>query len=170
MDAFRSQRASVLVATDVAARGVDVDKVNLVVQFDVAHDAPTYLHRVGRCGRFGSTGVSVALSASVQDQRALAKCTLPSALDLQWLTLGGDGACVRQLADEVAHMVGVERAVKKAAGAACREEERPSLGKRELRVYEEPRSLKRNRGALTASFATPTGAAAEDALFQAWLG
>ncbi|EFJ49377.1 hypothetical protein VOLCADRAFT_38357, partial [Volvox carteri f. nagariensis] len=50
----------VMVSTDVMARGVDLERVNLVVNLDLPHDAATYMHRVGRTGRFGSRGVCVS--------------------------------------------------------------------------------------------------------------
>jgi ATP-dependent RNA helicase DeaD len=59
--AFRHGLVKVLVATDVAARGIDVADIALVVHHDVAHDAETYVHRSGRTGRAGQTGRSVAL-------------------------------------------------------------------------------------------------------------
>ena len=61
--ALREFRLRVLVATDVMARGVDLERVNLVVLLDVPPDAATYVHRVGRTGRFGTRGVAVALVA-----------------------------------------------------------------------------------------------------------
>ncbi|RLN67460.1 hypothetical protein BBP00_00001614, partial [Phytophthora kernoviae] len=53
MEAFRASRLRVLVSTDLTARGIDIDKVNFVVNLDLPRDPPTYLHRVGRTGRFG---------------------------------------------------------------------------------------------------------------------
>ncbi|MDR1808676.1 MAG: DEAD/DEAH box helicase [Propionibacteriaceae bacterium] len=53
---LRSGQIGVLVATDVAARGLDVDRVGLVVNFDLPDDAESYVHRVGRTGRAGRTG------------------------------------------------------------------------------------------------------------------
>ncbi|MCA0292886.1 MAG: DEAD/DEAH box helicase [Actinobacteria bacterium] len=57
--AFRSGKVDVLVATDVAARGIDVDNVTHVVNFQCPEDEKTYVHRVGRTGRAGNTGVAV---------------------------------------------------------------------------------------------------------------
>ena len=62
MQLFREGRTSVLVCTLVLARGVDVQQVNLVILHDVPTNAETYMHCVGRCGRYGRKGVSVALS------------------------------------------------------------------------------------------------------------
>lgn len=59
--AFRAGAFNVLVATDVAARGIDVKNVDLVVQLDPPRDVDTYVHRSGRTGRAGSSGVSVLL-------------------------------------------------------------------------------------------------------------
>jgi superfamily II DNA/RNA helicase len=61
MDALRGFRLRVVVATDVMARGVDLERVNLVALVEPPTDAATYVHRVGRTGRFGTRGVAVAL-------------------------------------------------------------------------------------------------------------
>ena len=53
MDQFRNGGASILIATDVAARGIDVDDIDLVVNFDLPQDNEYYIHRVGRTGRAG---------------------------------------------------------------------------------------------------------------------
>jgi len=59
--AFRKGAFNVLVATDVAARGIDIQNVDLVIQFDPPTDPDTYVHRSGRTGRAGKKGVSVLL-------------------------------------------------------------------------------------------------------------
>ena len=61
LNAFRSGAFNVLVATDVAARGIDIKDVDLVVQFDPPRDVDSYVHRSGRTGRAGKRGVSVLL-------------------------------------------------------------------------------------------------------------
>jgi superfamily II DNA/RNA helicase len=58
---FRSGQVDTLVATDVAARGIDVDGVSHVVNFDPPGDDQAYIHRVGRTGRAGDRGVGVTL-------------------------------------------------------------------------------------------------------------
>ena len=60
LDKFRAGRLPVLVATDVAARGVDVKAVTLVVNFDLPNEAEAYIHRIGRTGRAGATGNAVS--------------------------------------------------------------------------------------------------------------
>ncbi|ETK31199.1 DEAD/DEAH box helicase [Microbispora sp. ATCC PTA-5024] len=57
--AFRNGKINVLVATDVAARGIDVDDVTHVVNYDCPQDEKAYVHRIGRTGRAGRTGVAV---------------------------------------------------------------------------------------------------------------
>jgi superfamily II DNA/RNA helicase len=59
---FAAGKLSVLVATDVAARGIHVDDIDVVVHYDPADDHKTYLHRSGRTARAGDTGVVITLS------------------------------------------------------------------------------------------------------------
>ena len=61
IEQFKSGRLNVLVATDVAARGIHVDDVEVVIHYDPASDAKTYLHRSGRTARAGGSGVVVSL-------------------------------------------------------------------------------------------------------------
>ncbi|MGI8632217.1 MAG: DEAD/DEAH box helicase [Solirubrobacterales bacterium] len=61
LDRFRSGNVVTLVATDVAARGIDVDDISHVINFDPPGDHETYVHRVGRTGRAGRTGTGVTL-------------------------------------------------------------------------------------------------------------
>ena len=61
LEAFRSKKIEVLVATDVAARGIDVDDVTHVINYQVPDDAMTYVHRIGRTSRAGRTGTAVTL-------------------------------------------------------------------------------------------------------------
>jgi len=57
---FKSNRTNVLVATDVAARGIDVDNVSHVLNYDLPQEPETYLHRIGRTGRAGANGIAVS--------------------------------------------------------------------------------------------------------------
>jgi len=59
MDAFRAGKKDILVATEVAARGIDVDDVTHVINYTVPEDEKAYLHRTGRTGRAGRTGIAV---------------------------------------------------------------------------------------------------------------
>ena len=60
VERLRAGSLDVLVATDVAARGLDVDRIGLVVNFDIPHEAETYVHRIGRTGRAGRTGQAIS--------------------------------------------------------------------------------------------------------------
>lgn len=61
MAKFKSSGFDVLVATDVAGRGIDVDDLDLVINFDLPYDPEDYVHRIGRTGRFGRSGVALSL-------------------------------------------------------------------------------------------------------------
>ena len=59
MKKFREGRLDILIATDVAARGLDIDNVQYVINFDIPQDPESYVHRIGRTGRAGNTGVAL---------------------------------------------------------------------------------------------------------------
>jgi len=59
MDEFRVGRSRILIATDVVARGIDVGGVGFVINYDLTRDFENYLHRIGRCGRFGRKGLAI---------------------------------------------------------------------------------------------------------------
>ncbi len=61
LEAFKSGQVRVLVATDVAARGLDIDDLPHVINFDLPHSAEDYVHRIGRTGRAGKTGEAISL-------------------------------------------------------------------------------------------------------------
>ncbi|MFA7080325.1 MAG: C-terminal helicase domain-containing protein, partial [Candidatus Bathyarchaeia archaeon] len=58
---FRHGRRNLLVATDVAARGLDIDGITHIINYDVPNDPPVYFHRIGRTGRKGEDGTAVTL-------------------------------------------------------------------------------------------------------------
>ncbi|MEJ6686402.1 MAG: DEAD/DEAH box helicase [Crocinitomicaceae bacterium] len=58
---FKDGKVAVLVATDIAARGIDIDKLRHVLNYDIPNEPETYVHRIGRCGRAGEEGVSISL-------------------------------------------------------------------------------------------------------------
>jgi len=59
MKTFRAGRSRVLIATDIVARGIDVQGVSVVINFDLTDKFGTYVHRIGRCGRFGRKGLAI---------------------------------------------------------------------------------------------------------------
>jgi superfamily II DNA/RNA helicase len=71
LDAFRDGEIKLLVASDVAARGLDIPDVSHVFNFDVPHHAEDYVHRIGRTGRAGRSGTAIMIASSA-DTRSLA--------------------------------------------------------------------------------------------------
>lgn len=71
LDAFKTERTLILVATDIAARGIDIGGINLVVNFDLPEVPETYVHRIGRTARAGASGLAVSFCAP--DDRGLLK-------------------------------------------------------------------------------------------------
>jgi len=71
LEAFKAGKTAVLVATDVASRGLDIEGLPQVINFDIPHSPEDYVHRIGRTGRAGSTGEAISLVAP-QDLDALA--------------------------------------------------------------------------------------------------
>ena len=59
---FKEGNVRVLVATDIAARGIDIDKLRYVINYDIPNEPETYVHRIGRCGRAGEEGVSISMT------------------------------------------------------------------------------------------------------------
>ena len=71
MNGFRNGAMPVLVATDVAARGIDVDNVELVINYDIPSDDEYYVHRIGRTGRAGRGGLAVTLISGNEQKKRL---------------------------------------------------------------------------------------------------
>ncbi|GAU76054.1 DEAD/DEAH box helicase [Fusibacter sp. 3D3] len=70
MDKFRKGEFRYLIATDVAARGIDIDQIELVINYDVPNKSESYVHRIGRTGRIGNTGKAITF-VSPADQKLL---------------------------------------------------------------------------------------------------
>lgn len=60
-----------MVATDLFGRGIDIEKINIVINFDMPKESDQYLHRVGRAGRFGTKGLSISFISSQADNEVL---------------------------------------------------------------------------------------------------
>ena len=72
MNAFKSGRVNVLVATDIVSRGIDITGIQLVINFDMTHDPEDYVHRVGRTARADDDGERVTF-VSANDRKELLK-------------------------------------------------------------------------------------------------
>jgi ATP-dependent RNA helicase RhlE len=82
LDGFKSGRYKVLVATDIAARGIDVTGIELVINYDLPEDAENYVHRIGRTARAGKLGHAVSFAtpdqkSDVRDIEKIIRSTLP---------------------------------------------------------------------------------------------
>jgi len=69
LDAIRAGRADLLIATDLAARGLDIEDVDYVVNVDLPEDVRTYRHRAGRTARAGKTGAVITLADDKEIER-----------------------------------------------------------------------------------------------------
>ncbi|CAJ0965712.1 unnamed protein product, partial [Ranitomeya imitator] len=80
MAKLKQYHCRVLISTDLTSRGIDAEKVNLVINLDVPHDWETYMHRIGRAGRFGTYGLSVSYCCRGEEENLMMsiaqKCNL----------------------------------------------------------------------------------------------
>ncbi|CAJ2504220.1 Uu.00g116140.m01.CDS01 [Anthostomella pinea] len=68
---FKEFNKRICVATDVFGRGIDIERINLAINYDLPGDADSYLHRVGRAGRFGTKGLAISFVSTDTDQEVL---------------------------------------------------------------------------------------------------
>lgn len=82
LDQFRNKQLKVLVATDIAARGIDIDELTHVINYELPNVPETYVHRIGRTGRAGANGIAVSFCdgeerAYLKDIQKLITCVIP---------------------------------------------------------------------------------------------
>jgi ATP-dependent RNA helicase RhlE len=92
LNAFRAGRTRVLIATDIAARGIDVDGISHVINYDLPHVPESYVHRIGRTARAGAQGVAIAFCdreerALLRDIERLTRQQIPSS---EWRAKAGE--------------------------------------------------------------------------------
>ena len=129
VEGFKSGRHKVLVATDIAARGLDIDSIGYVINYEVPGSVDTYVHRVGRTGRAEATGHAVTL-ASLEEVPALR--ALEKALKLQLINpeelAAAQNAAARIIAKRTANRIIASRTLAlaqwRARGTASRVDER----------------------------------------------
>lgn len=68
---FKEYKSRILISTDIFGRGVDFERVNIVINYDMSKTADQYLHRVGRSGRFGTKGLGISFVSSEEDSQIL---------------------------------------------------------------------------------------------------
>lgn len=87
---FKDNQKRIMVATDIFGRGIDIERVNIVINYDMPSSSDTYLHRVGRAGRFGTKGLAItfstpddaALLSEVQNRFRVSITELPEEIDV----------------------------------------------------------------------------------------
>ena len=67
-EGFKTFKHRILVATEIFGRGIDIEKINIVFNYDMPENADSYLHRVGRAGRFGTKGLAITFVSSEEDK------------------------------------------------------------------------------------------------------
>merc|ERR1711912_146056 len=70
---FKEFQKRIMVSTDLFGRGIDIERVNIVINYDMPDDSDSYLHRVGRAGRFGTKGLAITFPADDDDANVLKK-------------------------------------------------------------------------------------------------
>merc|ERR1712032_170399 len=70
---FKEFQKRIMVSTDLFGRGIDIERVNIVINYDMPDESDSYLHRVGRAGRFGTKGLAISFVASDEDAETLKK-------------------------------------------------------------------------------------------------
>ena len=68
---FKAFKHRIMVSTDIFGRGIDIEKINVVFNFDMPSDSDSYLHRVGRAGRFGTKGLAITFVSGQEDLTTL---------------------------------------------------------------------------------------------------
>lgn len=70
-EAFKQFKLRFLVSTDIFSRGIDIEKINIVFNYDMPDNSDSYLHRVGRAGRFGTKGLAISFVSGDEDKKVL---------------------------------------------------------------------------------------------------
>lgn len=68
---FKNYKYRILVSTDLFGRGIDIEKINVVINYNMPNESDQYLHRVGRAGRFGTKGLAISFVSTEEDQKVL---------------------------------------------------------------------------------------------------
>jgi superfamily II DNA/RNA helicase len=69
LNRFRSKNLTILVATDILSRGIDIEDIDLVINFDVPHDGEDYIHRIGRTARAAAKGAAITLISETEQRK-----------------------------------------------------------------------------------------------------
>ncbi len=168
VEALKQGRLDILVATDVAARGLDVERISHVLNYDIPYDVEAYVHRIGRTGRAGREGDAILFASNRERRllRAIEKSTgktiekmdMPSAEDVsdtrvkrfkgrisETLDSSDDLDKFRGLVEQYQHEYGVPVIEVAAALAAMAQDKQPLFAKEKLRKTPERRAEEREK-------------------------
>ena len=106
MQRYRDGKLPVLIATDVASRGIDVDDVDCVINYDIPEENEYYVHRIGRTGRAKRKGEAYSMVSNFTEKAKLEEIAKFSAYNIRPMLLGDDGSLI---ADEVKAAVPVKK-------------------------------------------------------------
>ena len=168
LEAFKKGEVDLLVCTDVAARGLDIKDVPAVFNFDVPFNAEDYVHRIGRTGRAGASGLAVTL-VSGSDARLVGDIEklIKKKIDLEALEYDEDRPKERINDGRRAWRDGADSSDPRDAGAAHRREPRESREPREGREHREHRGFRPAAVSRDPFFAKPYEPSTTDAA-PAW--
>lgn len=97
MQRYREGKLAVLIATDVASRGIDVDDVDCVINFDVPEENEYYVHRIGRTGRAKRKGVAWSVIGNFPEKAKLDEIAKYSNYTIRPMLLGSDGTLTEEI-------------------------------------------------------------------------
>jgi ATP-dependent RNA helicase DeaD len=97
MQRYRDGKLAILVATDVASRGIDVDDVDCVINYDVPEENEYYVHRIGRTGRAKRKGVAWSIIGNFPEKAKLDEIAKFSNYSIQSMILGDDGTLTQEV-------------------------------------------------------------------------
>ena len=101
---LRSRQLDVVIATDVAARGIDVEHIGLVVNLELPMDRETYAHRIGRTGRAGRDGLAVTF-VSVRERKKLLHMAQSQGINISEMPVPTDADIARAQQQRIARMI-----------------------------------------------------------------
>ena len=96
MQRYKEGKLPILIATDVASRGIDVDDVDCVINYDVPEENEYYIHRIGRTGRAKKKGVAYSIVGNFPEKAKLDEIAKYSAYTIRPMLLGADGTLTEE--------------------------------------------------------------------------
>jgi len=168
LNAFRAGRTRVLIATDIAARGIDVDGISHVINYDLPHVPESYVHRIGRTARAGADGVAIAFCDREERSllRDIEKVTRQQIPASEWKARPGEAQAVDNAARAHADEQRQERADRPARHNGERKPrgehrkphgDRKPHGERHARADRKPQGERRQHGERQAHAERPHG-------------